>query len=467
MNGITRRWHAHNGYRELLTIGLPLMASMASATVTQFTDRMFLGQYSLDALAASLSGSITNFTIMAFFVGIVSYVNVFVAQYTGSDRPERLGAALWQGIWLSLAFGGLVALTSIPAEEIFALAGHSPAVQTMEVAYFRIMCLGAVFNILDVSLSTFFSGRGLTRPVMLAHMAGAALNIPLDYALINGAWGLPEMGIRGAGIATVISWAFSALIFARLIFTKANEEKYRVLSAWRIEKELLGRLLRFGVPGGMQLFLDLFGFTCFILIVGRIGTNELAATNMVFSLNHFTFLPMIGLHIAAETLVGQSMGAGRPRDGIQAASSAVHLCMLWGMAVGAVFLLAPGPLLAVFKPATFSAAQYAPIAETGRILLIFVVAYTLFDGIAIAYTGALKGAGDTRFVMLLAAVLSLCFLVLPTYVIVEVLGLGLYHAWSGLVLFLLLYAGGSWLRFKSGKWQDIRLIEEQAAPVAG
>jgi len=459
MNPLARRWNAPNGYRHVLTIGLPLMASMLSATVTQFTDRMFLGQYSLEALAASLSGSITNFTVMAFFAGMVSYVNVFVAQYTGAGRADRLGAALWQGIWLALGSGALVAAMGLPGGAFFALVGHAPEVQAMEGVYYRILCFGSVFNVLAIALSTFYSGRGLTRPVMLVNMAGAALNIPLDYMLINGAWGAPELGIAGAGIATVIAWAFTAGLFAALIFRPRNEATYKVLSAFRPDRALIRRLMAFGAPGGAQFFLDVFGFMSFILIVGRIGNNELAATNMVFSLNHFTFLPMMGLHIAAETLVGQSIGAGRPDDGAQAASSCAQLCVAWGLAVGAVFVLLPGPLLAVFKPAAYTAAQYAPIAETGRVLLLFVVVYTLFDGLAIAYTGALKGAGDTRFCMGLAATLSLFVLVLPTYVMVEVLGLGLYHAWSGLVVFLMLYAGSAYLRFRAGGWKRLSVIE--------
>ncbi|MBU1004016.1 MAG: MATE family efflux transporter [Proteobacteria bacterium] len=459
MNAITRRWNAPNGPRQLLLVGLPLMASMLSATVTQFTDRIFLGQYSLESLAASLSGSITNFTVMAFFMGMVSYVNVFVAQYTGAGRHERLGAALWQGVWLSLGSGVVIALMGLPAHQIFSLAGHPPAIQAMEADYFRILCFGSVLNILAVSLSTFYSGRGLTRPVMLVNMIGAAVNIPLDYALINGFWGAPELGIRGAGIATVIAWGVTAALFALLIFRRSYEKQYRVLSAYRFNRELFGRLLRFGAPGGAQVFLDVFGFMAFVLIVGRLGNDQLAATNMVFSLNHFTFLPMFGLHIAVETLVGQSIGAGRPEEGVLAASSCAQLCVLWGMAVGAVFLLFSGPLLAAFKPAAYTLAQYAPIAETGRNLLFFVVAYTLFDGIAIAYTGALKGAGDTRFIMLLAAAMSLLVLVLPTYLVVEVLHLGLYAAWTCLVAFLVLYAGFAYLRFRAGGWMKLSVIE--------
>lgn len=465
MNAITRRWNAPNGYRHVLVIGLPLMASMLSATVTQFTDRMFLGQYSLEALAASLSGSISNFTLMGFFMGLVSYVNVFVAQYTGANRPERVGAALWQGIWLAIISGAVIALLGLFGPAFFTLVGHAPEVQVMEAAYFGILCAGSVFNILAIALSTFYSGRGLTRPVMLVNMAGAALNIPLDYALINGAWGAPQLGIRGAGIATVIAWAMTAALFALLIFRRRHEQCYRVLSSFAPDRELFMRLFRFGAQGGTQFFLDVFGFMAFVLLVGRLGNNALAATNMVFSLNHFTFLPMFGLHIAAETLVGQSIGAQRPEDGEQAATSCVQLCVAWGLAVGAVFILLPGPLLAVFKPAAYTAAQYAPIAETGRVLLWFVVAYTVFDGVAIAYTGALKGAGDTRFCMLLSAVLTTFFFFLPTYMVVEVLHLGLYSAWSCLVLFLTLYAGSAYWRFRAGGWKELSVIDvQQPAP---
>lgn len=458
MNAFTRRWNAPNGHRELLLVGLPLMASMLSATVTQFTDRIFLGQYSLESLAASLAGSITNFTVMAFFMGMISYVNVFVAQYTGAGRHDRLGAALWQGIWLSLGSGVVIALMGLPAHQVFTLAGHPPAIQAMEADYFRILCFGSVLNLLAVALSTFYSGRGLTRPVMVVNMIGAAVNIPLDYALINGAWGAPELGIQGAGIATVIAWGVSAALFAALIFRRRYEQQYRVLSSCGLDRELFRLLLRFGAPGGAQFFLDVFGFMAFVLIVGRLGNDQLAATNMVFSLNHFTFLPMLGLHIAVETLVGQSIGAGRPEQAVQAATSCAQLCMAWGLAVGAVFLLFPGPLMAAFKPAAYSLAQYAPIAETGRNLLCFVVAYTLFDGIVIAYTGALKGAGDTRYIMLLAAAMSLV-LVLPTYIVVEVLHLGLYAAWTTLVAFLVLYAGFAYLRFRAGRWMKLSVID--------
>lgn len=453
-----RRWHMRGGYREVLVVGLPLVASMVSGTVMQFTDRMFLAHHSLEALAASLSASITNFVFMAFFVGVASYVNVFVAQYMGAGQPERVGRSLWQGLWFSLLAGGVMALMALPADGLFALAGHAPEVQAMEVAYYRILCWGSGLAVLGMCLSTFYSGRGLTRTVAVVNMIGAALNIPLDYALINGVWGFPALGIVGAGIATVIAWGVTALLFAVLVFTRANEARFGVLSHWRPDREVFARLMRFGLPGGAQLFLDVLGFTVFILLMGRLGTSELAASNLVFSLDHFAFMPMVGLHIATETLVGQALGAGDPARAEEATRSALHMCLAWAVLLGLIFLLVPGPLVAAFRPADMTPAQFAPVMEMGRMLLIVVAAYTLFDGMAIIHFGALKGAGDTRFVMACQLACTLGLQVVPVWLVVEVLGWGVYWCWGLLGLSLAVLATAARLRYAGGKWKTMSVI---------
>jgi len=452
------KWEGRGGYREVLNVGLPLVASMASTTVMQFTDRIFLGNHSLDALAASLSGSITSFVFMAFFIGVATYVNVFVAQYTGAGRYDRVGAALWQGVWFSVLAAGAMVLMALPADWLFSMAGHSPEVQTLEVLYYRILCYGSGLSILSLCLSSFFSGRGMTRPVAVVNTIGAVLNIPLDYALINGAWGFPELGIAGAGIATVVAWGVTALLFARMVFTAKHERCYKVLSAWRYDRDVFRRLMRFGLPGGVQFFLDIFGFTMFILLVGRLGSSELAATNLVFSLNHFTFMPMVGLHIATETLMGQAMGAKHPEWGEAATRSAMHLCLGWAALLGLVFVVFPEPLAMLFRPADFTPEQFAPVVASSRILLLFVAGYSFFDGLAIIQFGALKGAGDTRFVMLSLAACSLALLVVPTYVIIEVLHGGLYMAWACVAVYLAGLSLVTRMRYAGGKWKTMSVI---------
>jgi MATE family multidrug resistance protein len=205
MHDVTNRWASTGGYREVLVIAVPLILSTSAWSVQHFVDRMFLSWYSPETLAASMPAGILFFTLMSLFIGTASYVSTFVAQYYGAERYQRIGPALWQGIYISL-LGGLLLLCLIPfAQPIFGLVGHDPAVQHHEVVYFRILCIGGFPVIASAAISGFFAGRGRPWPVMWVNTLSTAVNLIMDYALIFGAWGFPELGIKGAGIATVLA----------------------------------------------------------------------------------------------------------------------------------------------------------------------------------------------------------------------------------------------------------------------
>ena len=138
-----KNWNTPCGYKAVLKVSLPLVASMASTTLMLFTDRLFLGWYSTEALAASTPAGLLAFTLMSFFLGVAAYTNTFVAQYTGAGAHERVGACLWQGIYFSLLAGAILAAMSMFGENIFRLAGHPPEIQYLETIYFRILMLFA------------------------------------------------------------------------------------------------------------------------------------------------------------------------------------------------------------------------------------------------------------------------------------------------------------------------------------
>ncbi len=124
---------------------------------------------------------------------------VFIAQYTGRGDFQKIGSVLWQGIYFTIASGFVLWLLAVFATKpIFSLAGHAENVQQLEEIYFSILCKGSVLHVAMATLSTFFTGRGLTRPVMVITFLGVFINIPLDYALIFGQWGMPQLGIKGA-----------------------------------------------------------------------------------------------------------------------------------------------------------------------------------------------------------------------------------------------------------------------------
>ena len=165
--------------------------------------------------------------------------------------------------------------------------------------------------------------------------------------------------------------------------------------------------MRYGLPSGIQFFLEIFGFTFFIQMLGRFGNLELAVSNIALSIESLAFLPMVGFHIGTVTLVGQAMGKGRPEEGAYATISAFHITLLYMMIVAAIFIFLPGPLLHLFQSNRYSTAQFDEILGMGVILMRFVALFCFFDALNLVFSGALKGAGDTRFIMWTIGALSI------------------------------------------------------------
>lgn len=448
-----------SAYRQVVSISIPLAMSMAAITVMEFTDRVFLANYSLEAIAAVVPAGITAFLFIAFFLGVAGYVNVFIAQYTGAGADHRVGACLWQGIWFTLFSAVVLWGVILIAEPLFRLSGHPPEVRKLEVTYFRILCCGAGFNVAAATLACFFSGRGYTRPVMAVSVLGMLFNIPLDYALINGLWIFPEMGITGAGIATVSAWGLMTLIYCLLIFTRKNNRRYGLWKNRGLDRALFARLLKFGVPGSLQFCLDVFAFTFFILIVGRIGKSELAATNIVFSINSLAFMPAMGFSMGVSTLVGHALGRNQPEGAIRAANSSIHLLLVYIFLLDLVFIFAPEWVLSLFISSEKAGPESREIMDIGVVLLRFVAGYVFVDALYMVYSGVLKGAGDTKFLMIVIGSLSLICMILPVYIGIIWFGAGLYFAWCCVVFFIVSLFLMSWWRYLGGKWKIMRVIE--------
>jgi MATE family multidrug resistance protein len=460
MQSFNSRWNRVAGYREVLVIAIPLILSTASWSVQHFVDRMFLAWYSPETIAAAMPAGMLNFSMVSIFMGTAGYVSTFVAQYYGARRFDRIGPALWQGVYMSL-IGGLLILIAIPfAVPIFKLVGHSPRVQQHEIEYFRILCLGSFFYIGSFALSGFFSGRGKTWPVMWVNVFTTIVNLVLDYALIFGRWGLPELGIKGAGIATVAAGVFSFFLFIAILAGGNTNRTYHSIKGWRFDRELFMRLLRFGFPSGVQFFLEMTGFTGFVLVVGRLGTASLAATNIAFNINTLAFMPMIGFGIAISVLVGQYLGADKPGLAQSAAYSGFHLTLVYMCAIAAAYVFVPDIFVAPFAhnadPQTFS-----EIYQYSVVLLRFVAVYSIFDAMNIIFCSAIKGAGDTRYVMFVSVLLSIFVLIVPVYLVIEVLEYGLMYAWVLATAYVSLLGVIFYLRFLGGKWKSMRVIEQE------
>ncbi len=448
-------------YRDVLRVSMPLVISMTTTVVMTFTDRVFLANYSIDAIAAALPAGILAYVFLVFFADTAGYANVIIAQYTGAGALERVGSALWQAIYFAIIAGLIMVGLSFGAGPLFRLIGHSAEVQQLEVIYFRILCLGSGIHIIGMSLSSFFTGRGVTRPVMIIYIIAMLLNVPLDYALINGIWIFPELGILGAAIATVFSWATATLMLGLIVFARENDSTFKTRQNHHFDADLFRRLLRFGVPSSLQFSLDVFAFAFFVLMVGRIGKAELVVTNIAISLDSVSFRPLTGFALGASTLVGQALGRNRPDEAVAAAKATMVIVASYIAVFILVYVFIPQPLIELFRPRDISPEGFAAIKDMGVVVLRFVAAYLLLDGIYMISTAVLKGAGDTKFIMWSMGVLSIFGMILPMYIGIEVFGGGLYFAWACTVFFLLQLASVTGWRFYQGKWKTMRVIEQE------
>jgi MATE family multidrug resistance protein len=238
-----RFWGGAGGGREVLVIAYPLILGHMSFTLQTFVDRLFLTWYSPEAVAGAVTSLFTVWVLISLFLGTGEYLTTFVAQYLGAGLKERIGPAIWQGIYFSAAAGVLVASLVPFVGAVFAAAQHAPEVMTSEIAYARVLMLGAFPTILMATLSTFFAGRGNTKVVLAVNVLATIVNVVLDYLWIFGHGGFPRSGVEGAAWATAVSQVVGAVVYLAMILRIAHRREFRTLSGWRFEPRLFLRCL--------------------------------------------------------------------------------------------------------------------------------------------------------------------------------------------------------------------------------
>ncbi|MDR2456007.1 MAG: MATE family efflux transporter, partial [Deltaproteobacteria bacterium] len=314
------------------------------------------------------------------------------------------------------------------------------------------------------TMSSFLAGLGRTKAVMWVSLIGAAFNIPMNYLLIyglrvGGEVLIPDMGVRGAAIATVLSWILSAAIYAFLIFNRRMEASHKVRSVRQLEWPLMGRLLKYGWPGGLQFFMEVFAFGFFNFAVSKLDQLTLACNNIVFSIEALSFFPMIGVGQTVSIMVGQAIGRWRPKEGARATVSGMVISSSYVFCMLLVFLLLPEEMLSLFIAEDLDSATQAFILGLGTILLRYVALYSVFDGIYLCCFGAIKGSGDVWFPMWAMAFWGIFGLIAPISALFLFGAATIEAMWLCMVLYILLLTGTGYWRYKGGKWMGMRVIE--------
>ena len=452
------------GMREMMIIAIPMIISQACYTLMTFTDRMFLSRLGPEYMNAAMGGGLTVFMMMTFFWGLTGYATVLVAQYLGSGNKKHCAIAITQSVIIVfLAYPIILACRPL-AHSLFAFMGITPNQLAPQKLYFDILLYAVILSLLRNSFSSFFSGIGKTKIIMIASFTAMSVNVCVNYLLIFGKFGFPALGIRGAAYGTIIGAGCGLSVLLASYFSKANRKEYGVLRSFRFDKKVTGILLHFGYPAGLEMFLNLLAFDIIIMIFHSMGPVVATASTIVFNWDMVSFVPLLGMEIGVISLVGRYMGAGDPATAHKSTMSGLKLGLIYSAFVLFFFIIFPSNLVEVFRPTSMGVIfiQAKPIAV---FMIRMAALYVLVEAMLITFIGALRGAGDTFWAMLISVALH--WIIVPIlFIMLKVMGMPLQICWSVMVAIFFLFSFVLYLRYRSGHWKKIKVIRpiSQAEP---
>ncbi|MDR1926507.1 MAG: MATE family efflux transporter, partial [Endomicrobium sp.] len=429
---IKKRWNATGGYSEFLKISIHLVISTGAWAFQAFVDKIFLSWYSNEAYAASLPSELLNSSITEIFLGTVAYIDVFISQYNGKKEYKSIGPAVWQSVYIAFFSSLIILIFAFFSKDIFYFIGHSQDILADEIKYFEVLCYGAFPYLASTAMSGFYAGRGETKIILLANIAGIIVNIIFDYFLIFGNFGFPKLGIEGAAIESNLGSIIVFILFLFLLISKKNHTLYntRKLS---LDVTLIKRMIKFGFPNGVHMFLDLSIFTFFVLIIGTLGKFALSATNVVMNIYSLTYMPLVGFGMTVSILAGNYLGKNKASIVQVSVKSATQITCLYILLMVLAFLFIPDILIYPFSKGS-GALIIEQIKPTIMVLLRLIAIFAFFESASIVFSSAIKGAGDTSFVMKLLLALFI-LAAIPMYLTVALFKMGLYTCWSILIIY--------------------------------
>jgi len=413
-------------------------------------DSAIVGRLGAAELGAVGLGGMWVWTLTCFFVGTSTGVQTFVAQHHGAGQVEACGTWSWQGLASVVPLAGLAGCgLFIFADSLIEVLAPTESIAPLATGYMRTRAFGMMGITAASSLSAFFRGIGDTRTPLIATLVANVANLFLDLGLVYGWYGMPKLGVAGAGLATSISeWIYFAAVAYVFLLPSIKARFNTQFHPPNFEE--IKRLWNTGIPIGGQWTIEMLSFAVFTTLVARMGAAPMAASQAFIQLLSLSFMQAVGISIATTTLVGRYIGAGQPDFVAKSLRSSMMLGSLLAAFIAALFVLIPTTLLGIFS-------SDPRVLIYGGPLLVVGAFYQFFDAIAIVSDGALRGAGDTRWPFAARCLISWLVFLPLAYVFAVPVGWGLTGAWVGglvsivvLMLFLV-------FRFRSGAWRRIRI----------
>lgn len=434
--------------KQILTLAMPIIGGMVSQNVLNLVDTAMVGVLGVAALAAVGMASFANFMASAFITGLSAGVQAIAARRLGEGREGETARPLNGGLLLAFVLAIPMSVILIAfSGEIFGLLVEDPEVVGLGVPYFQARLAAMLALGVNFAFRGYWNGVNMSKVYLRTLLVMHTSNIVLNWALIFGHFGLPALGVAGAGIGSAIAtFIGSALYFIQGWKLARANGFLRGLP----DRATMVSMLRLSVPTGIQQFFFAAGLTAFFWILGKVGTAELAASNVLVQLLLVAILPGLGSGMAAASLVGQALGRKEPVD-----------AAAWGWDVAKLATLAVG-LLALFG-LFFPDLLLRPFLHDeqtlalARVPLRVLAATMSLDTFGTVLMNALLGAGDNLRVMTVTLVLQWIVFLPIAYVIGPVLGFGMTEVWLAFIGYRSLQAVAFVVIWRGGKWTDIQV----------
>ena len=372
--------------RSVLRLAIPIALTQIGMVLYGTVDMAFVGRLGPGAIAAVGLGSMTYFTGFVVGMGVVMGIDSHSSKAFGAGRPDECGQLLVHTLALALAVAAPIFVLYGLAGPFFRLIGVDPAVVAVALSYIRILRWAVFPGLCFVACRQFLQSMSVTSPLLAAIVVGNLTNAFLDAALIFGRFGAPALGVRGSAFATLASICVMLSISAAAAWSRLNAISFR-FHGWH--RRIISAVFATGLPGGLQMLVEVAIFSLVTALVGRFGAETLAAHQLTLNLASLTFMVPMGLSHAAAARVGQALGRGDPRAAAASGRAATLMAVAFMAVTGVSFASAPGFFLGLYGAT-------APVVLIATPLLYCSAAFQVFDGAQAVLTGALRGVGETR-----------------------------------------------------------------------
>lgn len=432
--------------RAVLVLGLPLVGSHLAQFAVHMVDALMLGWYDVTALAASVLAGGYFFVLFIMGAGFSFAVMPMVAEAASQNDEVRIRRVTRMGLWLSVIYAVVFLPVMVWSAPILRTLGQTAEMSALAQDYLAIVGVGMAPALLVMVLKSYLAALERTGVVLLITLGGVAVNAALNYLLIFGSFGLPELGLKGAALASVLTQTLTVAVLAVYV-AKADGTRQHALfqRIWRPDPEAFGAVFRLGWPIGLTNLAESGMFSASSLIIGLLGTLPLAAHGIALQITSATFMIHIGLSQAATVRAGRAMGRG-DWPGLAVGGRAVVALSMGTVALTmAAFLSVPEVLMSAFLSP--DEPDRAAIFALGASMLAVAALFQLVDAGQVMALGLLRGIQDTRWPMYAAAISYWGLGIPASYVLGISLGMGAVGVWLGLVIGLLFAAVALWWRY--------------------